>query len=63
MLGSVTVVNALQGTEFLFIFFIMMILSIFYPGFLKESFSMRAIIMKVTGIILISSGVIMLLIT
>jgi uncharacterized membrane protein len=59
-LGSVAVVNALQGVQYAFIF-VLAVLSYFYnPKILEESFSFEAIAQKVFGIFLVSAGVVLL---
>jgi len=62
MLGSVAVVNALQGIQFVFIFCLALLFSVYFPGFLKESFSFKATMQKIVGIVLISLGVAILFI-
>lgn len=62
MLGSVAVVNALQGVQYAFIFILMFIFSFFCPRFIKEPFSLLAVTQKVSGIVLISLGVALLFI-
>jgi len=62
MLGSVAVVNALQGVQFVFIFCLALLFSVYVPGFVKESFSFRATMQKIIGIIFISLGVAILFI-
>ncbi len=60
MLGSVTMVNALQGTQYAFIFLLALLFYFYKPKFLHESFSFKATLQKLTGIILISTGVVLL---
>jgi len=62
-LGSVTVVNALRGLEYIFIFMIALFFSFYYPRVIDESFSIQATIQKVIGIALISLGVVLLFVT
>lgn len=56
-LGSVSIVNALQGTQFAFLFVLTVILSLWYPAVLKEELARAIFIKKVIAIILISLGV------
>lgn len=56
-LGSVSIVNALQGTQFAFLFVLTVILSLWYPAVLKEELARAILIKKVIAIILISLGV------
>jgi len=60
MLGSVTIINALQGVQYIFIFALAFFVSFYHPGFIKESFSKKAILQKIFGVILISVGVVIL---
>jgi uncharacterized membrane protein len=59
-LGSVTVVNALQGVQYAFIFVLALATSLYNPKFLEESFSIKAITQKIVGIALVSIGVALL---
>lgn len=55
-IGSVVIVNALQGAQFTFILLLSIFLSLFFPKILKENISKFAIIQKIFAIILISVG-------
>jgi drug/metabolite transporter (DMT)-like permease len=55
-LGSVSVVNALQGTEFAFLLGLTSLLSIYFPKVLKERINSQTITLKLTAIALISFG-------
>ena len=55
-IGSVTLVNALQGTQYAFLLVLAIILSIRFPQILKEDVSSGKIILKVISIILIGAG-------
>lgn len=55
-LGSVSVVNALQGTQFAFLLALTSFFSIYFPKVLKEKINMEIITLKLTAIALISSG-------
>ena len=59
--GSVTLVNALQGLQYAFIFMLAFIASVFWPKLLHESFSFKSILQKLSGIILVSIGLFLLL--
>ncbi len=61
-LGSVSLINALQGVQYVFVFFLALMLYFYKPGVLEESFSLMAILQKITGIIMISVGVAILFI-
>ncbi|PIR96724.1 MAG: hypothetical protein COT91_05115 [Candidatus Doudnabacteria bacterium CG10_big_fil_rev_8_21_14_0_10_41_10] len=59
-LGSVTVVNALQGTQFGFLIVITAMLSRWHSKILKEDFSKSAVVKKVGAIILITLGLVLI---
>ena len=59
-LGSVSLVNALQGVQYFFLFIVALILSKKFPQILEEKINTYSIIKKTTAIILISSGLIIL---
>lgn len=54
--GSVTVVNALGGLQYGFMFVLIVLLSKFRPGVFKESFTKRELILQTVAIILIVIG-------
>lgn len=55
-LGSVSVVNALQGMQFVFLLIMTSLISIFHPNILKEKITAESISLKVIAITLISIG-------
>ncbi len=55
-IGSVVIVNALQGVQFAFLLILSIFLSEFYPNIIKEDINRRILIQKITGIVLISIG-------
>lgn len=55
-LGSVVMVNALQGIQYVFLLVISTILALLAPKLLKETFSWRIIIQKTAAVILITGG-------
>jgi drug/metabolite transporter (DMT)-like permease len=59
-LGSVSVVNALQGLQFVFLLVIASLVSIYYPKVLREKVSVEAITLKLSAISLISCGLFLL---
>ncbi len=59
-LGSVSVVNALQGVQFAFVFVMAIIFSRFFPKAFTEEVSRGALLQKFTGIVLVSIGVALL---
>lgn len=59
-LGSVVMVNALQGTQYAFLLIISAILASLAPKLLKESFSLRIFLQKVSAVILIAIGLYLL---
>ncbi|MBI2610062.1 hypothetical protein HYW53_02705 [Candidatus Giovannonibacteria bacterium] len=54
--GPATLVNALQGLQYFFLFVLAAVFSIFFPKIIKESLNRKALIQKVSGIILVSLG-------
>ena len=59
-LGSVTIVNALQAVEYAFIFVLASACSYFFPQIFRESLAPRHLILKIMGVALVSSGVVLL---
>src|SRR3989338_4646252 len=55
-LGSVTLVNAMQGTQYAFLLVMAILLSRYYPRVLKEQISFAIFLQKIAAIILISCG-------
>ena len=60
-IGPVSVINAMKGLEYLFIFLITLVFTYFLPQVLKESFDFRGIIFKISGVIFIGMGFVFLL--
>jgi len=60
-LGSVAMVNALQGVQFLFLIIIVLIISSKYPHILKEELGRGVLAQKFIGVVLISIGLYMLI--
>jgi drug/metabolite transporter (DMT)-like permease len=59
-MGNVALVNSLQGVQYVFLFFIVLILSSRYPRILKEQLGGGIMLQKIIGISLISLGLYML---
>jgi drug/metabolite transporter (DMT)-like permease len=59
-LGSVAMVNALQGVQYLFLFFIILIISAKFPKILTEELGRGVILQKIIGILFIGLGLYML---
>lgn len=59
-LGSVTLVNALQGLQYVFLFFIVLLMARIYPSWLKEENARSVWWQKALAIILISIGIYLL---
>lgn len=59
-LGPLSLVNALQGVQYVFLFLIILLFSYKFPTILKEKLTPRVIIQKTVSIILISFGLAML---
>ena len=57
-LGSVTLVNGLQGTQFGFLILLTWILYKWFPKVLKEDFSRVTVIKKIFAVVLISVGLV-----
>lgn len=54
--GPATLVNALQGLQYAFLFIIALFLSLFFPKIIKESFDKKEILQKIMGMIFVSLG-------
>jgi len=59
-LGCVALVNALQGTQYLFMLIFALIISVKFPKVLKEEISKKVIFQKILAILLISLGLVVL---
>jgi drug/metabolite transporter (DMT)-like permease len=59
-LGSVSIVNALQGVQFVFLLLLTTGLSVSFPKVLKERVTTEALSIKLTAIVLISIGLFLL---
>lgn len=59
-LGSVTLVNALQGTQFAFLFILTAALSHWFPKVLKEDFALKTVVKKIIAMGIISVGLILI---
>lgn len=59
-LGSVTIVNAMQGTQYALLLVGTIILSKYFPQILKEKITRRILMQKVLAIVLITCGLIFL---
>lgn len=55
-LGSVALVNALQGAQYAFILVVSTILAVLSPKLLKETFSWKNFLMKLTAVLIIAAG-------
>ena len=60
-LGNVTMVNALEGVKYVFVFLIAILFSVIFPKILKEELSFSIIMQKTLAIILIGIGIFMLI--
>ncbi len=56
-IASVSLVQALQGTQYVFIFLIVLISTFYFPKFLQEQMSSKIILQKISAIVLIVLGV------
>ncbi|OGE83631.1 MAG: hypothetical protein A3B10_00570 [Candidatus Doudnabacteria bacterium RIFCSPLOWO2_01_FULL_44_21] len=59
-LGSVTIVSAMQGTQFIFVLLLATFLSLYFPKILKEKISATILVQKISAIVLISIGLALL---
>lgn len=55
-LASVSLINAMQGLQYVFLLFLVFFLSKFHPAVLKEKLTRRIIIQKVSAIVLVGLG-------
>lgn len=55
-LGNVAMINALQGTQFLFLIFLVLIFSVKFPRILKEELGRGVLTQKIIGVVLVSLG-------
>lgn len=60
-LGSVAMVNALQGTQFLFLILIVLVLSAKFPKILHEEVGRGVLVQKILGVALVSLGLYILM--
>lgn len=59
-LGSVVIVNALQGVQFVFVLFLSIIFSKLYPKILKEDITGAILMQKMIAIVLVTAGLFLL---
>lgn len=59
-LGSVTLVNALQGTQYLFLLGLAALVSRYYPRLWKEEYSRVTLTQRLAGMGLVGLGLILL---
>jgi len=59
-LASVTLVNALQGVQYVILLIMAVIISLKYPKILSENVSSLALIPKFLGVILVGTGLFIL---
>lgn len=59
-IGSVTLVNAMQGTQYVFLLMLTTIFSLRYPKILKEHLSAQSFSQKIISIILVTIGLVLL---
>jgi len=55
-LGSVVIINAMQGVQFVLILMMSVVLSRYFPKVLKEEITKPILVQKITAIVLISAG-------
>lgn len=59
-IGSVTLVNAMQGLQYVFLLVLVAVLSYKYPNILAEAVSKKALTQKIIAVILIGTGLAMM---
>ncbi|HYC79768.1 MAG TPA: EamA family transporter [Candidatus Binatia bacterium] len=59
-IGSVVIVNALQGFQFIFVLFLTSVLSQYYPRILHERINLQTVMVKISAIVLITTGLALL---
>lgn len=59
-LGSVTLVNALQGTQYVFLLLLAAAVSVWAPKVFKEQLTQTALAQKIVGILLVGTGLVFL---
>jgi len=59
-LGSVTIVNAMQSLQFVFLLIMTSLLSVYFPKILKEKISVPIILLKLSAIAVIATGLALL---
>lgn len=59
-LGSPTFVNALRGAQYGAVFIIVLVLSRSFPSLLDEELNRKIILLKLSGIVLVVNGVVLL---
>jgi drug/metabolite transporter (DMT)-like permease len=62
-MGNVAVTNALQGSQYIFLFLMVLFLSSRYPKVLKEELSGEVLFQKIIGALLVGIGMYMLAVT
>ena len=61
-IGSVAIVNALQGVQYAFLLLIVILLSIKFPKILKEELTKETVGQKILGIIFVGAGLVVLVV-
>jgi drug/metabolite transporter (DMT)-like permease len=59
-MGFLAIVNSLKGIQYIFLFFITLFVSYFYPKILKEQLSKKVVVQKILSIVLIAIGLALL---
>lgn len=60
-LGSVTIVNALQGTQYIFVLILAAVVSVKFPQLFGEELHRVALTQKITGVLAVTIGLFMLI--
>lgn len=59
-IGSVIIVNALQGVQYAFLLLLTLVLSKYYPRILREQYGSGILVQKIVAMVLITSGLVIL---
>jgi drug/metabolite transporter (DMT)-like permease len=59
-IGSVVIVNALQGVQFAFVLLMSVLLSRFYPQIIREEVNQSILIQKIAAVLFITAGLVLL---
>ena len=61
-LGNVSLINAMQGTQYVFLLFIVIILAKKFPQFINEEIGRGVMMQKMIGVVLVGIGLYLLVV-